>query len=94
MEEIKLYRIGDIAYMEGCQHVVKHSPTGIEWGYGGSGPADLALSILTWAVGEGKALQWYQDFKWDVILPMPREGGIITKDEVIEWCSHKTLSMN
>nr|PZM89394.1 MAG: hypothetical protein DIU77_19195 [Thermocrispum agreste] len=28
-------------------HVVRHSPTGFEWGYDGSGPADLALSILT-----------------------------------------------
>ena len=27
-------------------HVVFHSPTGFEWGYAGSGPADLALSIL------------------------------------------------
>lgn len=25
--------------------VVSHSPTGYEWGYGGSGPADLALNI-------------------------------------------------
>lgn len=23
-----------------------HSPTGLEWGYGGSGPADLALNVL------------------------------------------------
>jgi len=29
------------------RHVVRHSPTGMEWGYSGSGPADLALSILT-----------------------------------------------
>lgn len=28
------------------KHLVVHSPTGFEWGYGGSGPADLALSIL------------------------------------------------
>jgi len=27
-------------------HVMLHSPDGFEWGYGGSGPADLALSIL------------------------------------------------
>lgn len=27
-------------------HVAVHSPTGLEIGYGGSGPADLALSIL------------------------------------------------
>lgn len=25
--------------------VVYHSPTGFEWGYGGSGPADLALNL-------------------------------------------------
>jgi len=28
------------------RHCVYHSPTGFETGYGGSGPADLALSIL------------------------------------------------
>lgn len=27
-------------------HVCVHSPDGFEWGYGGSGPADLALSIV------------------------------------------------
>lgn len=28
------------------RHIDYHSPDGFEWGYGGSGPADLALSIL------------------------------------------------
>lgn len=28
------------------KHRIRHSPTGFEWGYSGSGPADLALSIL------------------------------------------------
>ena len=28
------------------RHIVKHSPDGFNWGYGGSGPSDLALSIL------------------------------------------------
>jgi len=32
------------------QAVVWHSPTGFEWGYGGSGPADFALNILHWFV--------------------------------------------
>ncbi|MDI6857213.1 MAG: DUF6166 domain-containing protein [Dehalococcoidia bacterium] len=27
-------------------HVPYHSPDGVEWGYAGSGPADLALAIL------------------------------------------------
>lgn len=28
------------------KHLIHHSPDGFEWGYGGSGPSDLALSIL------------------------------------------------
>lgn len=27
-------------------HLRYHSPSGLEWGYGGSGPADTALAIL------------------------------------------------
>jgi hypothetical protein len=33
------------------RHVVRHSPTGFGWGYGGSGPADLARSLLIDALG-------------------------------------------
>jgi hypothetical protein len=33
------------------RHVVRHSPTGLSWGYGGSGPADLARSLLLDALG-------------------------------------------
>lgn len=28
------------------RHVVRHSPDGFQWGYGGSGPAELARCIL------------------------------------------------
>ncbi len=34
------------------RHVNYHSPDGFEWGYVGSGPADLALSILAHHLGE------------------------------------------
>lgn len=34
------------ARRERVVHVIFHSPTGLEYGYAGSGPADLALSIL------------------------------------------------
>lgn len=33
-------------------HVVRHSPSGIGWGYGGSGPADCARSLLIDALGD------------------------------------------
>ena len=33
-------------------HIPYHSPDGMGWGYGGSGPADCALSLLIAALGE------------------------------------------
>jgi hypothetical protein len=35
---------------------VHHSPTGWEWGYGGSGPSDFALNVLALFVGPPPAL--------------------------------------
>lgn len=32
-------------------HFVRHSPSGFEWGYAGSGPADLARSLIIDAIG-------------------------------------------
>ncbi len=41
-----------------------HSPTGFEWGYGGSGPAQLALALLADALGDDDLAQGhYQEFK-------------------------------
>jgi hypothetical protein len=36
-------------------HIKRHSPTGLEWGYAGSGPADLARSLLIDALGPAAA---------------------------------------
>jgi hypothetical protein len=44
-----------------------HSPTGFEWGYGGSGPAQLALALMANALGDEAAQVHYQDFKRAVI---------------------------
>lgn len=38
-------------YRAALPHVVRHSPTGFDWGYGGSGAADLARSLLIHALG-------------------------------------------
>jgi len=68
-------------------HAIKyHSPTGFEWGYGGSGPADLALNILYAVTGDREfAMECHQDFKWDFIAGVPAGGGGIKRDEIIEW---------
>lgn len=50
--------------------VRNHSPTGPEWGHGGSGPAQLALAILLTVTDQAAAEQFYQQFKWGVIAPI------------------------
>jgi Family of unknown function (DUF6166) len=40
-----------------------HSPTGFEWGYGGSGPAQLALPLAANRLPETLALTIYQRLK-------------------------------
>jgi hypothetical protein len=46
-----------------------HSPNGFNWGYGGSGPAQLALAIMLKLTGKADG---YQDFKWNVIAKIPQ----------------------
>lgn len=67
------------------RRVVRHSPSGFEFGYGGSGPADLALNILLLFVDQRTAESLYQDFKWEFVATVPREGGIIKRDDIVTW---------
>ena len=48
-----------------------HSPTGFEWGYLGSGPAQLALAICCHLVGEERAQAVYQRFKERIVANIP-----------------------
>jgi hypothetical protein len=60
-----------------------HSPTGFEWGYGGSGPAQLALAILADHCGnDEQALNFYQRFKWAVIAELPGRGWTLTSPQI------------
>lgn len=60
-----------------------HSPTGFEWGYGGSGPAQLALALLAdhFAHGE-RALELYQDFKFAVVANLPHAAWSLTRADI------------
>ncbi len=66
-------------------HVMYHSPTGFEWGYGGSGAADLARSILAHAAGLKVADAFYMRFKFDVVAKLPREGFRLPESAIIAW---------
>jgi len=65
-----------------------HSPTGFEWGFCGSGPAQLALAILAdHCDNMDEALEFYQRFKWAVIAELPRLNWTLNTrqiDEAIE----------
>jgi len=68
------------------RHIPRHSPDGFQWGYGGSGPSDLALSILADAVGLEMADRrgLYQLFKDEFIA---RAGTVleIREEDVLSF---------
>lgn len=82
-------------------HIVCHSPTGFETGYGGSGPADLALAILADHFGESegtvregyrqgpsRAVQFHQRFKVAFIALHALQAGesyTIKDFQISEW---------
>lgn len=48
--------------------LANHSPSGFEWGYGGSGPAQLALALLLdYTDDEDIALAKYMEFKTQIV---------------------------
>lgn len=63
-----------------------HSPTGFEWGYGGSGPAQLALALLADCLGDDdRALDLYQAFKFAVVGKLEQEGWTLTEQSIARW---------
>ena len=60
---------------EVSQKIINHSPDGFNWGYGGSGAAQLALAIILKLTGKANG---YQDFKWNIIAKLPQGNFEIT----------------
>lgn len=81
---------GGVDHRYALPHICRHSPDGFQWGYGGSGPADLALSILTDAVGKEKAEKLYQAFKWKFLAPICG-NLLITEEEIQTWIKDKIM---
>lgn len=53
----------ELGFLNPRHDLWRHSPTGFEWGFGGSGPAQLALALLADALVEralGRALSPYE----------------------------------
>jgi hypothetical protein len=66
--------------------VWNHSPDGFEFGYGGSGPAQLALAILLAAgLSDDRAARLHQKFKWEFIARLPQGDGFVLDVDVNGW---------
>ena len=83
------------------RHFVRHSPTGFEWGYLGSGCAELARCILLDHYGveppddpwqpEGLPVS-YQAFKKDIIARLPRTAPwSLTSEQIRRWVQAQVL---
>lgn len=69
---------------------VNHSPSGFAWGYGGSGPAQLAFAILAEMFDTQTAHTYYQDFKKEVISSLDQDASwTLTADWINEWYENK-----
>lgn len=56
-------------------HLVHHSPDGFEFGYSGSGPADLARSLVGDFLGTTRPAAWvYQPVKDALVAPLIGDG--------------------
>ena len=67
--------------------LVNHSPDGFEWGYSGSGPAQLALAILAVEFDDDFAVAHHQKFKEDFIAPISQhlDDWGLESDSIQEW---------
>jgi hypothetical protein len=87
--DVVLFRDIDGTARASVPHVVRHSPTGVEWGYDGSGPADLARSVLLAITDEATAERLYQSYKADVVAHVPFSGGVLRAAAVRLWVARQ-----
>jgi hypothetical protein len=65
---------------------VNHSPDGFEWGYGGSGPAQLAYAILRGSgLSKTEAQALHQSFKTCKIAKLSTPTWSLEVSEILCW---------
>lgn len=80
--------------LEPRNDLYNHSPDGIEWGYAGSGPAQLALGILADALESDRlAIRLHQQFKFDWVAPWHRtQEWMVSQLHVVCWTLEHVLA--
>lgn len=100
-------RLRDGRKVINVKHLIRHHARELDWGYGGAGPADLALNVLHHLIpakpGDDmrvggiivseQAWRMYQAFKWRFIQPIPDEGGSVPIANMTRWIKEQQSSM-
>lgn len=78
---------GEATVLPDGTDVHNHSPTGFEWGYSGSGPAQLALAILLDATegDEDFSTRHHQEFKSQFIAGIQGNSFVLQKALIDGW---------
>ena len=78
--------------LEGSLKIRNHSPTGFQWGYLGSGPAQLSLALLLhFGASEQEATNYYQDFKQEILAQLPQEDFDLADNVVTDWLEARRI---
>lgn len=73
-------------YLKATPAAHRKSPTGMGWGYGGSGAYAAAHSLLADACGMDIADEYAMEFKWDVIAKLEFGAAFeMSQDDIAAW---------
>ena len=73
--------------------IISHSPSGFNWGYGGSGPAQTAFGILNEILPPHQAISLHQDFKWEFIALMAQGEDFVLEIDIEKWAKEKSSAI-
>ena len=78
-------RDGEILSPKSSQKFFNHSPDGFQWGYGGSGPAQLALALLLDVTNDPElSVRLHQTFKRHFVAAWGEKWQILS-DDIETW---------
>ncbi len=91
----------EICALDLRQDILNHSPDGACWGYGGSGPSQLALGLIADVLMDtiddpeelkNKLFSCYQKFKFEVVVALDQgKGWTLTSEYISDWIDKNVL---
>lgn len=86
---VEVFIDGDQLFPTRSLRVCRHSPDGFQWGYAGSGPAQLALAILLQFCKKEVALKYYQEFKFKEIATQESRECLRIELDIHNWIERR-----